>query len=221
MSTSFIARFDASPRKIERIFEDIRVVLKKHKIKYANSLIEMSSHNGWPTVKDLNFQEVSMENIAKVAPSLWGLGLSCISQVLVREFGRGSASEVDLIIFRSQKNQWTIHYLEGSSATDHRIESEEANLDLISLQIDLCSAAKFKLSIYEESADGSPTVTLRDVETALKRISKDDGSESSFVVSTELMDLDRARQLAGPRADRVWQSLDGFIVFPFLIGYPK
>lgn len=222
MSTSFVARFDTTPLSLKQVLDAIGPVIANHEIIYSGSLIELVPHGAWPTIGNLNFQNVGMGDAAKAASSWWGVGLSCISKHLVKEIGRGSASEVDLSFFRGPKNQWTLHYSELSMAADHRIESEESNQDLIALQTDLCRVAKFKLSLYqEEDTDGLPTVSLRNVESAIKQIAGDIGSESSIVVSTELMDLNRGHQLAGSRADEVRQSNQGFIVFPFLTGYPK
>lgn len=220
MTTSFVARFDTTPKSLLKILNAIEPVLYNHKITYANSIIKMVSHNEWPTIENLDFQNVSLSDVVNVAESWWGIGLSCVSQMLVNALGRNAASEVDLCIFRGPKNNWTMHYSEQSSAADYRIKTEDANQELIALQIDLCQAAGFKLSIYEEEdTEKSPTVTIRNVETTVKKISTDVGSESSMVVSTELMTLDKARKLAGSRADEVRESLQGFILFPFLTGF--
>src|SRR5437899_12947562 len=125
MSTSFVARFDTTGLKLEDILRAVKPVLHDHEIKCGSSIIELVPHNVWPTVNSLNFQAVEIDDVAKAAASWWGAGLTCVSQVLVKAIGRGSASEVDLSFFKSPANRWTMHYTEAGSATDCRIQSEE------------------------------------------------------------------------------------------------
>lgn len=219
MSTAFEARFSTSPLDLAHLLEVLELALPTCGLRFLGSVMRLRSHDDWPTVTGTDFEQVdSMAEAAEVASRWWGIGIECISDALLQGLGRTDAVEVYLSIFRAQDGRWTASYLESSRAADHRIESDSAARNLSTLQMTLCAAGRFDLSIYdEENHERDPIPTLREVEVAIKRVVSDPGAgDLSVVVSSELIGLEHARRLAGPRAGRVELSTTGYTVFRLL-----
>lgn len=219
MSVSFEARFSTTRLDLSVLLERLDAALPDCGLRFVGAVMRLQPHDGWPTVGGLDFGSVaSLGEAARVGESWWGLGLECVSDVLLEGLGRSDAVEVHLNVFRSPEGPWTMSYLEADTATDHRIASQDAAKNLTALQLAMCRAGRFGLSVYDEqNHDREPVPTLRSIEVAIKRVAADPSAgDLSVVVSTKLLDHARARLLAGPRADEVKVSTSGYVVFPFL-----
>lgn len=219
MSTSFEARFSATGKKLPKLLERLEAALQKSDVRFFGSVMQLESHEGWPTVSGLGFDSVeTMADLAGLAENGWGVGLECVSDVLLEGLGRTDAVEVYFNIFRTDDNRWTVSYLEGSDATDFRAQSDAGARNLSALQAAVCHAGGFDLSIYDEqNHERSPVPTLRDAEVAIKRAAADPTrGDLSVAVSSRLMTHERAQSLAGRRADQVKVSVNGYVLFPFL-----
>lgn len=219
MSTSFEARFSTTRLSLPELLGRIEAALPECGLRFFGAVARLQPSNGWPTVAGLDFASVaSLAEAAKLAEPWWGLGIECVSDVLLEGMGRSDAVEVYLNVFRSPEGSWTMSYLESSAATDHRVASEDAAKNLVAIQLAMCEAGRFELSIYEEQDhERDPVPTLRSVEVAIKRAGADPSAgDLSVVVSTKVIDHARARRLAGKRAGDVKVSANGYVVFPFL-----
>ncbi|NVB38021.1 hypothetical protein G6O69_09270 [Pseudenhygromyxa sp. WMMC2535] len=219
MSTSFEARFSTSKLGLPQLLHNLDSAFKQCNLRFYGTIAELHSHRGWPTVMSLEFLNVdSLAEAASVARNWWGLGIECISESLQEEFGRSDVIEVYFNIFRAPDGKWTLIYLESSRATVYRSQSAHAAQDLTNLQIAMCQAGGFALSMYDEQYhERSPLLTRRGVEVAIKRVAGDPRrGYLSVVASLDEISHERARELAGPRADEVLLAIPGYVVVPFL-----
>ena len=219
MSVSFEARFATTRLPLAALLERLDAALPDCGLRFHGAMMQLHSHNGWPTIGGLEFGHVdSIAEAAKVGESWWGLGFELVSEVLLEGIGRSDAVEVYLRVFRSPEGPWTMSYLESDTATDHRIASEDAAKNLTALQLAICAAGRFELSMYDEqNHDRDPVPTLRSVEVAIKGVAADPkAGDLAAVVSTKVLDHAKARRLAGARADDVKVSTNGYVVFPLL-----
>ncbi|KIG19414.1 hypothetical protein DB30_02695 [Enhygromyxa salina] len=185
---------------------------------FTGSIIQLYPHNGWPTVEGFDFSFVnSLADATLAATDWWGIGIECVSQVLIEGLGRTDAAEVYFNVFTGPDGQWTISYNELFRAFNLRLQLAEAAQNLTSMQLRLCEAGGFGISIYdEENHSRAPVPTLRNAEVAVKRIANDPKrGYLSVVVSSKLMSYERACSLAGPRAEEVKLSIAGYVLFPF------
>lgn len=220
MSTSFEARFSASklfslqdfaPR-LERALADCR-------IRWSGSFMQLEPHNGWPTVGGLAFSKAgTLTDVGRLARGWWGVGLACVSDVLLDGLGRCDAVEVYFSVFSAPEGGLSVIYLESATATDYRIKAPEAAENLLALQLAMCDAGHFEISIYDEqNHNRNPIPTRRELEVSISRAGADPRrGDLSVVASCRQMSLERARQLAGSRADEVKLSTSGYVMFPFL-----
>ncbi len=219
MSTSFEARFSTTRLSLSDLLTRVEAALPDCGLRFFGAITRLESDNGWPTVAGLDFAAVdSLADAAKAAATWWGLGIECVSDVLLAGMGRSDAVEVYLNVFRDPEGRLTMSYLESGAATDHRVASEDAAKSLVAIQIALCDAGHFELSIYDEQDhERDPVPTLRNAEVAIRRAASDlSAGDLSVVVSSSAVDHARARHLAGPRAAEVKLSANGYTVFPFL-----
>jgi hypothetical protein len=219
MSYSFEARFSTSPLDIAPLLERLDASLAACGLQYTGAMMQLVNQGGWPTIGGLDFgQADSFPAATRLLASWWGVSFEFISKALHEGLGRTDAIEVYIRVFRAPDGRWTVSYDELSRATDFRIADDDAAQDLTALQLALCEAGGFDLSVYDEqSFNRQPIPHLRDVEVAVKRIANDPAlGDFSAVVSAKLIDHARARKIAGPRADEVKVALNGYIVFPFL-----
>lgn len=222
MSTSFEARFSTTSMKLPKLLERLGTALPACGLRFFGSIMRLQAHDGWPTVSGSEFGKVdSLVGAGAVAEQWWGVGLECVSDVLLQGLGRSDAVEVYLNVFRVQTDRWTVSYLESSSATDFRIRSEEGRRNLSALQEAVCRAGGFDLSIYDEQDHArSPTPAVREAEVAIKRVAADPNlGDLSVVAASKALSERRAKKLAGPRADEIRLSANGYVLLPFLAPY--
>ncbi|PRP98560.1 hypothetical protein [Enhygromyxa salina] len=219
MGYSFEARFSQTRLDLVELLHQIDDTLPGCGLTFTGSAVQLFAHNGWPTVETTEFAAVgSLPEVARIAGSWWGVGLEYVSHALLDGLGRNTAAEVYVNVFRAPDLQWTMSYLESSVAADYRIGSPEAAANLSAMQLAVCEAGGFDLSIYdEENHNRAPVPTLRNAEVAVKRIASDPKlGDLSVAVSSKLMSHERACSLAGPRAEEVKVSIAGYVLFPFL-----
>lgn len=136
--------------------------------------------------------------------------------VLYDGLGKTDGIEVYLRVFRVSDDHISVIYNEASRAADYRIKDEDTARNLTAIQLAICEAGNFELSIYDEQNFKRPPIPTPRVEVTIKRIADEPArGDCSAVVSTEVLELGRARKLAGPRAGEL-ESTKGYIVFPFL-----
>jgi hypothetical protein len=219
MSYSFDARFSASSVPYATLLERLAATLPACGLRYSGAMMPLQSHGGWPTIGGLEFGHAdTLAEAASVSASAWGVSFEFISAVLYDGLGKTDAMEVYLQVFRVSDDTISVIYNEASRAADYRIKDEDAARNLTAIQLAICDAGSFELSIYDEQNFKRPPIpTLRNVEVAIKRIADEPTrGDCSAVVSMKVLDLERARKLAGPRAGEIKVSTNGYIVFPFL-----
>lgn len=204
MSIEFAARFSTSRVPLALLLERL-----------AASLPACGLH---PAIDFGDIDQIAKEVAGSAG---WNRGLH--SMVVYDGLGNTDAIEVNLRIFRVAEGLLSVVYDEMGRAADYRIEDEDAARNLNAIQLAICDAGSFDLSIYDEQNFKRPPIpTLRNVEVAIARIADEPTrGDCSAVVSTKVLELERARRLAGPRAAEIVVSPNGYIVFPFLRPAPR
>jgi hypothetical protein len=220
MSVSFVARFDTTQLKLPQILDQLAGLFGELGVRFQNSATRLIEHDGWPTVSASCFEPIpvqDMSEVGSIAAQWWGVGLYCVSLPLALRLGRGDWMEVDFQLFRAPNKRWTLNYTESRTVQRHRIEVEDAARELYELQLRLCAALGLRFSVYdEEDYNLGPVPTLKEVEHRLEACARGELG-CSIVVATSEMTLERARELAGPRANLVRLSTTGHLLFPFLL----
>lgn len=223
MSTSFEARFTRSEIALPQLLAGLEDALPTCGLRFGGTVFELCPDRGgaWPTVAGLEPQQVeTLTGALDVGSRWWGLGIEVVSDFLLEGLGRTTAVEVYISVFRCAPTAWTMTYSESSVATDYRARSDDGGHNLIALQQALCKAGGFELSIYAEEdheAHDEAVVTLREAEVAIKRVvATPDAGDLSVVASSKVIPFERARKLAGARADLVKVMTGGYVAFPFL-----
>lgn len=214
MRFDFEARFSTSHVSLSLLLERLAVSLLACGLHPGP--VPRSARRGWDRIDAIDFGDIDL--IGKDAAGSGGWSRGLLSTVLYEGLGYTDAIDVVLRVFRVSDDLISVVYNEASRAADYRIKDQDAARNLTAIQIAICDAGSFELSIYDEQNFKRPPIpTLRSVEVAIKRIADEPTrGDCSAVVSTKLLDLERARKLAGPRAGELEVSTNGYIVFPFL-----
>lgn len=220
MSHAFDARFSPTSLDLAETLRRLGPCLHESGIDFDGEIMRLHSRGGTPTVMSTATQPVSsLGDVAKHAGSWWGVSLYCLSGRLAEALGRTDSIEVYLRIFQAANAGRMLVYNENSRAFSARAGSDELTRDLAALLVCTSAALDLALSIYAEE-DGEATVPqLTELE---RRLAEQAASPRALgwlaVVASSSMSLARARDLAGPWADRVRLSILDYVVLPFLAG---
>ena len=223
MSYSFVARFDTVELPLAELLSRLKVALHEQEIDFAGSVTQLIEHRKWPTPIDLrdgeDLEGTPVDSIDEIVPLVrrwWGVSLYCVSRRIARVFGRSDAMEVDVAVYPRAGGRWSLLYTESSSVQEHRLTDEDSAAELYDLQIGFASRIGFAASIYEEDQHrGEPVVDLTQVEERISAASRGDLG-CSVIVSHKLLDLQRARALAGGKGALVRVATPGFVLGAFL-----
>ncbi len=222
MSETFRARFDTTDLALEDAITRLQRVLLDAAIVYERRVTPMISQRGWPAVDISDRQSFGIDigrlaDVAKAAKNWWGVNLSCFSVPLAGRLGPGEWVEVDIVLFPGPLGRLSLMYTESGVAHRSRLSDERSARELYALQLELCKALGFQISLYEKAdVDLGPTVSLGEVHQRIER-ARDGVMGCSVAVSQASMDLDAARQLAGSHSNLVRQAAGGYTLFPFLL----
>jgi hypothetical protein len=218
MSFSYALRFDESDRTPAQMAQVLGPVLGEFDLQFGQSVTRLQSYGGRPGVdmKHLTREAPStLDEVPALVKDWWGFGMLTVSQRLAARLGRGDWIEIDIECFGASKGKSSMIVLEARRAHDLRTKDDDAAGDVYALQMRLCQALGFSISIYDEEGQKKPP--MADLDEVRRRVERaaQGVMGCSIIVSQALLDLEAARALAGPLAARVRQSFE-YVLFPFL-----
>lgn len=219
MSHAYDARFSPTELELAEILSRLELCLDEARIDFDGEVGRLHSRDGVPTVLSMTTDAVAtLGDVAKLAKSWWGVGLYCLSRPLAEVLGKSDAIEVYLSIFKVKVGRMIV-YNEASGAFRVRATSDSMTSDLASLLVHICSALGSELAIYAEEDGDARIPDLAEIERRIWAQSRSTQALGWFaVVKERSLGVVRARELAGPWADRIRLSVLGYVVLPFLAG---
>jgi hypothetical protein len=217
--SDFGGRFSISPLPLPVLLANVEAALPDCGLRFDGALRPMM-RDTWDfpmAVGDYSITVASLTEVAELATSWWGICITCIPNARMGTDRIDAFERYQLSVFRSPEGPWMMHCYESNAAEAHRIAGDTVP-SISALQLALCEAGGFDVSIYNENDCMWELVpTLRTVEIAIDRVAfGPTTSDLSVVISSKVLDYARARRLAGPRADEVKVSTSGYVSFSTL-----
>jgi hypothetical protein len=217
MSYSFEARFAPTSLSLPETLGRLEKVMSAWDIHFEGEIMRLESREGMPTAMSAETVKAdTVGGIATLTRKWWGVALFCVSGRLMEALGRTDAVEVTFNLFKAPDGRTMLTYREAKGAFGARRDEEALGRNLYGLMVALCRALEIDVALYDEENDELRILDLDEVTRTVEHSATNASPGVGVVVSERLLPLEKARELAGPRAKRVWLAPGGYLVFPFL-----
>ncbi len=219
MSYAFVATFSPTELGLEDALDHLEESFVDTGLEFAHEVTRLASRKGLPVAHSLATEHApSVPEVYELAQKWWGASMLCISSSLREELGRSTSTEVDVAVYRAAEGRHQVSYTEQKGAFFARVRNPALELRLAAMLAKMCAELGSTCAIYEEEAgdERAPIVSVDRIRALLADSSTTARRPAWLaVVARSALDLDEARQLAGPRADLVKLSTDDFVLLPF------